>query len=204
MIHFGREVMPGTDGAVVTAADSADVQLERLGRLVAWRRTELGLSQRALAAQAGVALGTATRLERGQGFPRLSNVLKIESALQWPRGTMQHVLDGGDPPESTPGERGRRPAGDLAAASQGALTLSVAAALVGVAEVCMAILAESPDTDNRSSALSALDKQLRELEVVIAAGLPDTDAFDNAVAVLADVHRNRDAIREAAAKTEDQ
>ncbi len=71
-----------------------------LGEAVRERRLELGLSQRALAQQAGVALLTLRRIESGQPVRALS-VQHLDEALGWPRGRTRELL--GDRHDTSPG-----------------------------------------------------------------------------------------------------
>ena len=199
----GREHAPAS-------GDEADPTLARLRDFVARRRAELGLSQRKLAELAGVSLGTATRLERGAGPPRVSTVPKLEDALQWPRGTFQAIRDGEDPPKVAP----RRPdprldqpttasslvsATALRGASQHAQALSIAAAVVAIGAVCLEVLtSELDDPAARVQALHDLDANMRQMESLIAASLPDAESFDDAMAVLREVHQSRESIQKAA------
>jgi transcriptional regulator with XRE-family HTH domain len=191
------------------SGDDADPTLARLRDFVARRRAELGLSQRKLAELAGVSLGTATRLERGAGPPRVSTVPKLEDALQWPRGTFQAIRDGEDPPKvpprpdtglGRPAASGTRlSATTLRNANQYAQALSIASAVVAITAVCLEVLtSESREPAGRAQALSALDAHMREMESLIAASLPDAESFDDAMEVLREVHQSRESIQKAA------
>ena len=193
--------------------DAADPSLVRLRDFVARRRAELGLSQRTFAELAGVSLGTATRLERGAGPPRVSTVPKLEDALQWPRGTFQAIRDGGDPPKVPPRspDRGAQRIGPVASSSPSSTTamrsatqygqaLSIASSVVAISAVCLEVLtSELNEPSARVAALSELDANMRQMESLIAASLPDADsAFDEAIAVMREVHDSRESIQKAA------
>lgn len=205
------------DGAREQAPTSgdADPTLARLRECVARRRVELGLSQRSLAELAGVSVGTATRLERGAGPPRVSTVPKLEDALQWPRGTFQAIRDGQDPPkisprQPSPGDSRPTPTTSpvptsmvstkaLRGANQYAQALSIASAVVAISAVCLDVLTgRLDDADARVRALSGLDAHMRQVESLIAASLPDAESFDDAMAVLREVHQSRESIQKAA------
>ena len=207
----------GVDGDVEGGAredapasgDDADPALARLRDFVARRRAELGLSQRKLAELAGVSLGTATRLERGAGPPRVSTVPKLEDALQWPRGTFQAIRDGEDPPKVPPrpdtglvrpaASGTRMSATTLRNANQYAQALSLVSAVVAIGAVCLEVLtSESREPAGRAQALGALDAHMREMESLIAASLPDAESFDDAMEVLREVHQSRESIQKAA------
>ncbi len=207
----------GVDGDVEGGAredapasgDDADPALARLRDFVARRRAELGLSQRKLAELAGVSLGTATRLERGAGPPRVSTVPKLEDALQWPRGTFQAIRDGEDPPKVPPrpdtglvrpaASGTRMSATTLRNANQYAQALSLVSAVVAISAVCLEVLtSESREPAGRAQALGALDAHMREMESLIAASLPDAESFDDAMEVLREVHQSRESIQKAA------
>lgn len=185
--------------------DAADPSMVRLRDCVARRRAELGLSQRALAELAGVSLGTATRLERGGGPIRVSTVPKLEDALEWPRGTFQAIRDGQDPPKIAPRGRERAapaapgPASAIRNATQYGQALSIASAVVAISAVCLEVLtSDLADASARVAALNALDSNMREMESLIAASLPDADSFDDAIAVMREVHESRESIQKAA------
>ncbi|MGK2904496.1 MAG: helix-turn-helix domain-containing protein [Mycobacterium sp.] len=185
--------------------DAADPSLVRLRDCVARRRAELGLSQRALAELAGVSLGTATRLERGGGPIRVSTVPKLEDALEWPRGTFQAIRDGQDPPKIAPRGRERAapaapgPASAMRNATQYGQALSIASAVVAISAVCLEVLtSDLADASARVAALNALDSNMRDMESLIAASLPDADSFDDAIAVMREVHESRESIQKAA------
>lgn len=193
------------------SGDALDSSLARLRDCVVRRRAELGLSQRALAELAGVSLGTATRLERGAGPPRVSTVPKLEDALQWPRGTFQAIRDGEDPPKIPPRDRDTGPdrteafqqrlasASGMRSATQYGQALSIASAVVAITSVCLQVLtSELRDPGTRAAALNALDANMRQLETLIAASLPDAESFDDAIAVMREVHESRESIQKAA------
>lgn len=197
---------------LVTAVDADDdtdagpEEVARVSRFLKRRRGELGLSQRGLAEAAKVSLGMITRIEREVGLPRTSNTPKLEDALQWPRGTFQAIRDGHEPPQIAPGQ----PAPDVKASSvptgfgggsgaaQHAQALSITSAVIAIAEICLQVLRGECPEGAASQALMQLDTQLRHLESLIAASLPDAESFDDAMAVLSDVHHGRQAIKKAA------
>ncbi|MDT5115516.1 MAG: hypothetical protein QOE30_1255 [Mycobacterium sp.] len=195
----------------LASADVADPSLVRLRDCVARRRAELGLSQRRLAELAGVSLGTATRLERGAGPPRVSTVPKLEDALEWPRGTFQAIRDGEDPPKVPPRgpDRSAQRVGPVApspssatamrSATQYGQALSIASAVVAISAVCLEVLtSELSQPSARVTALNELDANMRQMESLIAASLPDADSFDDAIAVMREVHESRESIQKAA------
>ena len=49
-----------------------------------------------------------------------------------------------------------------------------------------------------AQALRELDAQLLEFETLIAASLPHAESFDDTMSALAEVHRHREALRQAA------
>ncbi|MBY0441722.1 MAG: helix-turn-helix domain-containing protein [Mycobacteriaceae bacterium] len=173
--------------------------LARVGRMVAERRLEVGFnSQRELAEKAGVALSTAALLERGHTFPNRANARKLEQALQWPTGTLVEIRRGGQPPlsgDQPPSAAIEHPGGSAQA-------LAIANGVVGVAATCMDILVRYGGSDPQTGkALHALDMQLLQLETLMAASLPQADSFDDTMSALAELHRQRDAIKQAAAQT---
>jgi hypothetical protein len=163
------------------------------------------LSQRVLAELAGVSLGTATRLERGGGPIRVSTVPKLGDALEWPRGTFQAIHDGQDPPKIPPRGRARTappapgPTSARRNATQYGQALSIASAVVAISAVCLEVLtSERNDPSARIAALNELDANMRQMESLIAASLPDAESFDDAIAVMREVHESREPIQKAA------
>jgi transcriptional regulator with XRE-family HTH domain len=185
---------------VTTPTPQGDAALAHVGRVVAERRLELGFnSQRELAEKAGVALSTAAHLERGHTFPRRANARKLEHALQWPPGALTEIRRGGQPP-LTAGQAPPSAAIERAGGSS-AQALGIANGVVGVAATCMDILVRHGGSDSETGkALRELDAQLLQLETLIAASLPHAESFDDTMSALAELHRQRDAIRQAAAQ----
>ena len=185
---------------VTTSTPQNDAALARVGRVVAERRLELGFnSQRELAEKAGVALSTAAQLERGHTFPRRANARKLEQALQWAPGTLAEIRRGGQPSLTT----GQAPlSATIERPGGSAQALAIANGVVGVAATCMDILVRHGRSDPETGkALRELDAQLLQLETLIAASLPHAESFDDTMSALAELHSQRDAIRQAAAQT---
>lgn len=175
-----------------------DPSIARAGRAVADRRLECGLTtQRELADKAGVALNTAAMLERGHTFPRAGNARKIEQALDWPAGMLTALRRG--EPLPTPAQS-RPPA----PATGGVHAVSIAQGVVKIAGLCAEVLLRNSADDPRSAVvLRDLSDQLLALETLIAASLPHAaDAFDETVAALEEVHRNREVLQSAVARSE--
>lgn len=172
--------------------------LARVGRMVAERRLEVGFnSQRELAERAGVVVSTVGLLERGRTFPNRATARKLEQALQWPIGTLVEIRRGGQPPQTAEQFHSaiEHPGGSAQA-------LAIANGVVGVAATCMDILVRYGGSDPQTSkALHQLDAQLLQLETLIAASLPQAESFDDTMSALAELHRQRDAIKQAAAQT---
>ncbi|MFC3504854.1 helix-turn-helix domain-containing protein [Micromonospora krabiensis] len=70
---------------------------DQLATLVRARRIELGLSARAAAQTAGIDRNTWAYLENGTRRTAEFNYAGIERALQWAPGSIQRVLEGGEP-----------------------------------------------------------------------------------------------------------
>lgn len=70
---------------------------ERLGEHVRARRRQLGLSVSDAARDAEVNRMTWDALERGTRATRDSNYAGIEHALQWAPGSVERILEGGEP-----------------------------------------------------------------------------------------------------------
>lgn len=196
---------PVTDVDADDDTDARPEEVARVSRFLKRRRGELGLSQRGLAEAAKVSLGMITRIEREVGLPRTSNTPKLEDALQWPRGTFQMIREGHEPPQIAPRPASATteapsppPAVGGGGAAQHAQALSITSAVIGIAEICLQVLRGESAEGAASQALTQLDTQLRHLESLIAASLPDAESFDDAMAVLRDVHHGRQAIKKAA------
>lgn len=71
---------------------------KHLGMCIRERRNRLGLTQEQLANKAGVNTVTVSLLENGrQGPPRGGTTQRLEQALHWKAGAIDHMLQGGDP-----------------------------------------------------------------------------------------------------------
>lgn len=72
----------------------------RLGEWIALRRKQLGMDQRELAEAAGVSENTVSNYERGR-VPARGKVpagyYRVEKALQFAKGSIEEVLNGGEP-----------------------------------------------------------------------------------------------------------
>ena len=79
-------------------------ELQRVGRAVAARRGQLGMTQQELADAAHVDLKTVYNLESGTRWPIARNRAAISAALNWEGDGMIAIADGG-----TPVERGTAP-----------------------------------------------------------------------------------------------
>jgi DNA-binding XRE family transcriptional regulator len=199
-------LQPDDKGCAVAKAKprSESAQARVVGQAVADRRMDLGLTQKELAEKAGLAMNTAALLERGRTFPRAANARKIEDALEWPRGTIGRIRSGGAAPKSPPARtRAARTVSPTsvpaAPPSSSAQALAIANGVVGIAATCMKILVRFEGSDPEAGAgLRELDAQLLGLETLIAASLPQAESFDDTMSTLAELHRHRDAIRQAA------
>lgn len=84
-------------------------------------------------------------------------------------------------------------------ATQYGQALSIASAVVSITAVCLEVLTtELTDPSARVAALNALDANMRQMESLIAASLPDAESFDDAIAVMREVHESRESIQKAA------
>lgn len=185
-----------------------DPDVARVGRAVTARRLELGMeTQRDLAERASVALNTAAFLERGRTFPRQANARKLEVALEWPPGTLESLLHEQDQPAdqqpaSTSAEAVAVVSRPADTSANPADAVAIARAVVAVATTAMEILLRHADSDPETgAALHQLDAHLLALETAIFASVPHAgNAFNETMAAAADVHRQREALKAAAAK----
>nr|WP_221374321.1 hypothetical protein [Actinoplanes polyasparticus] len=91
----------------MSAADTTPQDADnrrRLADAVRTRRLELGLSVRAAAAQTRVARDTWIGLEEATRRTAETNYAGIEDTLQWARGAIRIILDGGEPVTASPAE----------------------------------------------------------------------------------------------------
>jgi transcriptional regulator with XRE-family HTH domain len=80
-----------------TMSDGSERNRLSLGQLVLARRKELGLSIREAARRAGVMRPTWTGLEQGSRRTADYNFAAMERTLGWAAGSIESVLDGGEP-----------------------------------------------------------------------------------------------------------
>lgn len=76
-------------------------ELERAGRLVRARMEQLGLNREAAVRASALNRETWKRVERGYRVQEVTHT-RVEETLQWPAGTMRHIIEGGDPPMDPP------------------------------------------------------------------------------------------------------
>lgn len=71
--------------------------LQRLGEYVRRRRMELKLSQPDIAARGGPSVSVLSKIETGSRRYGDRVIIKLEDTLGWERGSVQAILDGGEP-----------------------------------------------------------------------------------------------------------
>lgn len=86
-------------------------QRMRLDRLMDARRLDLGLTWREVAAFAGLSYEALREVRNGPGGTRTLTMRKIDRGLRWTPGSMERVLNGGDP-ENDPLTREERDGGE--------------------------------------------------------------------------------------------
>ncbi len=99
VVHQSGIIAPMADA---DGPEQTPDQRTRLAKAVENRRLELGLSARAAATAAGVARGTWESAENGSRRTLKSNYASIEKALRWAPGSIQAILDGGNPTPAVP------------------------------------------------------------------------------------------------------
>lgn len=119
----------------------------RLGGVIRAARKRKGLSQVRLGDAIGVKRTVIQTIERGHEFQSVTATLRdIERILEWGQGSIEHILDGGDPlPSDTPGNRyytkhARQDSG-------GELPVRISRALTEGTTLDTAILPLSPNTE---------------------------------------------------------
>ena len=70
---------------------------ERLEQLMDARRLDLDMNWRDVAQRAGISYEAIRALRSGPGGIRSLTARKIDRALQWKPGSLERILDGGDP-----------------------------------------------------------------------------------------------------------
>lgn len=75
---------------------TTNVRLEYLAEVVGARRRELRLSKEEAARRGSMSVKTWTSVEEGRPVRDTTHV-GVEEALEWERGSVSAVLDGGDP-----------------------------------------------------------------------------------------------------------
>lgn len=172
----------------------SDPGVVRAGRAVAQRRQELDLTQRSLARDKIINAGTLIAFEKGRSWPRRATLQKLESALQWPSGTIMRIRHGAVP---TPA-RAVTAAGT--AANEDAtevFTDSVQAPLMAeTVELAMrtltAAVSELPEPTGPDFTLKAIGilADLRKLERLAASAARNAKGAPSVVLALSSVRRS--------------
>jgi transcriptional regulator with XRE-family HTH domain len=79
-----------------------DEGIQRVGRAVAARRGELGMTQQDLADAAGIDLKTVYNIESGTRWPIAKTRVAVAEALRWPPDALSVLAEGSVPPGSGP------------------------------------------------------------------------------------------------------
>jgi hypothetical protein len=80
---------------------------ERLAREIETRALDLGLTLRDLAQTAGLSYEALRNIRHGTGGMRPLTARKVEAALRWENGSINRILDGGEPVALPPANGGR-------------------------------------------------------------------------------------------------
>lgn len=197
-------------GRLNASEESREEALARIGDAVREARLTLGISsQAALAERAGVVTNTVAFLERGQKMPWMANRRKIESALNWPVGSLTAMLHEGAPaptqrlqpvPTTTPQPEEPTPpaSGELSGwVLNTALRVTEMAATI--ADIAARYSANAPEAQ---VVLAELSSQTNALEQVLSAGLVDAltgtesdEVVDQLYAVMTQIRRSRKTFR---------
>ena len=86
-----------SSGRIRLVVSRGDGDWERVARFVTARRGAMGLSQTALAREAGMDIKTLNAIERRPGPRRAATLGGLERALGWREGSIMDIADGGDP-----------------------------------------------------------------------------------------------------------
>jgi transcriptional regulator with XRE-family HTH domain len=134
-----------------------DPQWERLGAAVKKARKERRITQPRLGELVGVSRTVIQNIESGRAYAKVTGSLRdLEVALGWKRGSIEAILDGGDP----------IPAGEANSTADGAVAVNTEGLPMRIAQT----LAEGATLDTTIVPLSA-DAQM----VVIVKGKPNAD-----------------------------
>lgn len=204
----GSQPMPA--GRLNASEESREEALARIGDAVREARLTLGISsQAALAERAGVVTNTVAFLERGQKMPWMANRRKIESALNWPVGSLTAMLHEGAPaptqrlqpvPTTTPQPEEPTPpaSGELSGWVLNA-ALRVTEMAATIADIAARYSANAPEAQ---AVLAELSSQTNALEQVLSAGLVDAltgaesdEVVDQLYAVMTQIRRSRKTFR---------
>lgn len=197
-------------GRLNASEESREEALARIGDAVREARLTLGISsQAALAERAGVVTNTVAFLERGQKMPWMANRRKIESALNWPVGSLTAMLHEGAPaptqrlqpvPTTTPQPEEPTPpaSGELSGWVLNA-ALRVTEMAATIADIAARYSANAPEAQ---AVLAELSSQTNALEQVLSAGLVDAltgtesdEVVDQLYAVMTQIRRSRKTFR---------
>ncbi|WP_155947632.1 helix-turn-helix transcriptional regulator [Mycobacterium sp. MAC_011194_8550] len=204
----GSQPMPA--GRLNASEESREEALARIGDAVREARLTLGISsQAALAERAGVVTNPVVFLERGQKMPWMANRRKIESALNWPVGSLTAMLHEGAPaptqrlqpvPTTTPQPEEPTPpaSGELSGWVLNA-ALRVTEMAATIADIAARYSANAPEAQ---AVLAELSSQTNALEQVLSAGLVDAltgaesdEVVDQLYAVMTQIRRSRKTFR---------
>ncbi|ETZ67027.1 hypothetical protein L840_1766 [Mycobacterium sp. MAC_011194_8550] len=197
-------------GRLNASEESREEALARIGDAVREARLTLGISsQAALAERAGVVTNPVVFLERGQKMPWMANRRKIESALNWPVGSLTAMLHEGAPaptqrlqpvPTTTPQPEEPTPpaSGELSGWVLNA-ALRVTEMAATIADIAARYSANAPEAQ---AVLAELSSQTNALEQVLSAGLVDAltgaesdEVVDQLYAVMTQIRRSRKTFR---------
>ncbi|WP_299557225.1 FHA domain-containing protein [uncultured Mycolicibacterium sp.] len=190
------------DVTMTVAVGEEDEGIKRAGAAVARRRQRLGISQRRLAAEKIVNAGALIAFEKGRSWPRRSTREKLEEILQWPRGTIERIRQGGPvPDDDTPPADDRTEAVTTNIVQAPLMAQAIEIALRGLAARIESV-ETLPEAGRREAIRQMLD-EIRHLEdLATDAARSATRAPDVALA-LSDVRRTYHGLMMRAAQMPD-
>jgi transcriptional regulator with XRE-family HTH domain len=162
----------------------------RAGAAFAARRTELGISQREIAASKLISAPALIAFEKGRSWPRDRTRAKLEQLVQWPPGTLEKLSSATQAPAPAAKEIRRDDATEIVT---GAVTMA-AVPVLAAAEALPAD--DDPAFTQRVGAVLA---DLRHLEGLTARAVRSSQGSAEVIRLLREIRRCYDALMTRAA-----
>jgi transcriptional regulator with XRE-family HTH domain len=189
----GEDVDVDVDGSSLGEdAEVTDPGIVRAGRAVAERRKALGIAQRQMAADGVLNAGALVSFEKGRSWPQERTLARLETALQWPAGTIAAIRRDDAAPEETTQVVSTSVAAPL-------IVQSIQLALNGIDAAVSALPpVDAGDFSARSAAILA---DLRSLQRMVADAAASSPGVPGLVVALGGVRRRYDDVMTLAANS---